>query len=51
MKYTFINRPSVKLDIIEAVGYYKKINTALAHQFLFRIREAKIYIGKKSTSF
>jgi plasmid stabilization system protein ParE len=51
MKYTFVNRPSVKLDIIEAVGYYKKINTALAHQFLFRIREAKFFIGKNTLVF
>lgn len=51
MSYSFINRPSVRFDIIEAVGYYKKINPEIAKQFLFRIREAKAYIARTPHGF
>ncbi len=51
MKYGFVNRPSVKSDIIEATDYYKKINTELAKTFLFRLREAKSYISKTPQGF
>ena len=46
MSYSFVNRPAVRLDIINATDYYKNINPELAKQFLFRIREAKAYIAR-----
>lgn len=46
MIYSFVNRPAVRADIIEATNYYTKINPELAKQFLFRIREAKVYIAR-----
>ena len=51
MSYTFVNRPSVKLDIKEATDYYKKINPELAKQLLFRIREARAYIARNPVGF
>lgn len=51
MSYTFINRPAVQADIINAVDYYKKISPKLAKQFLFRIREAKIAIKRSPLAF
>ena len=38
MSYSFVNRPAVRTDVIEAVKHYKEINPELALQFLFRIR-------------
>jgi len=43
MSYTFVNRPDVRADIINATDYYKNINPELAKQFLFRISKAKAY--------
>jgi hypothetical protein len=51
MIYRFVNRPSVKEDIIEAIDYYKKINPELAKQFLLRLREAKVYILNNPEGF
>ena len=51
MSYAFVNRPSVKNDIIDAVDYYKKINPELPKQFLLRIREAKIFIARSPLGF
>lgn len=51
MSYSFVNRPSVKADITNAVDYYKSINPQLATQFLFRIREAKSYIALMPLGF
>lgn len=51
MSYSLINRPAVKLDIINATDYYKNINPELAKQFLFRIREAKAYIALSPLGF
>lgn len=51
MSYSFVNRPAVKVDIIDATNYYKKINPELAKQFLFRIREAKAYIARSPLGF
>jgi plasmid stabilization system protein ParE len=51
MSYTFVNRPAVRIDIINATDYYKKINPELAKQFLFRIREAKAYIERSPLGF
>ena len=51
MSYSFVNRPAVKTDIIDAINYYKKINPELAKQFLFRIREAKAYIARSPIGF
>jgi len=51
MSYSFVNRPAVRTDIIEATDYYKKINPELAKQFLFRIREAKAYIARSPLGF
>ena len=51
MIYSFVNRPAVRADIIEATNYYTKINPELAKQFLFRIREAKTYIARSPLGF
>ena len=51
MSYSIVNKTAVRVDIIEAVNYYKKINPELTKQFLFRIREAKIYIADSPKSF
>lgn len=51
MSYSFVNRPAVSNDIIDAVDYYKKINPQLAKQFLARLREAKTYIDKSPLGF
>jgi plasmid stabilization system protein ParE len=45
MSYSFVNRPTVKLDIVEATDYYKDISPPLAKQFLSRVREAKAHIA------
>jgi hypothetical protein len=47
----FLNRPAVKTDIIKATDYYKKINSELAKQFLFRIHEAKDFIASTLLGF
>jgi len=41
MTYIFVNRPTIRRDILEAVHYYKKISPELAQLFLKRISEAK----------
>jgi len=51
VKYHFQNRPAVEADVINAVNYYKHISPKLAKQFLFRIREAKIYINRSPLAF
>ena len=51
MSYSFVSRPAVSFDIINATDYYKKINPELAKQFLFRIREAKEHIAKTPIGF
>jgi len=51
MSYSFVNRPAVRFDIIDATDYYKDINPELAKQFLFRIREAKAYIARSPLGF
>jgi plasmid stabilization system protein ParE len=51
VSYIFINKPAVKADIVNAVDYYKNISPKLARQFLFRIREAKIYIKRAPLAF
>jgi hypothetical protein len=51
VNYTFINSPAVSSDIVNAVDYYKHISPKLAKQFLFRIREAKIFIGRSPFGF
>lgn len=51
MSYSFVNRPAVRIDIIDATDYYKKINPELAKQFLYRIREAKTYIARSPFGF
>lgn len=51
MSYSFVNRPAVRADIIDAAIRYKKINPELAKQFLFRIREAKAYIARSPLGF
>jgi plasmid stabilization system protein ParE len=49
--YSFINRPAVKKDLMNAVEYYNKISPKLAKEFLFRIREAKTYINNSPLGF
>ena len=44
MNYKIVYRPFVKTDLQNAVDYYKMISPKLAKEFLFRIKEAKIYI-------
>lgn len=51
MNYSFVNKPAVKLDIIDATNHYKNINTTLAKQFLSRIREAKAFIESNPVGF
>ena len=51
MSYTFVNKPSVGKDIIEATDYYKKNNPKLAKQFLLRIRQAKTHINRSPFGF
>ena len=51
MSYSFVNRPTVRVDIIDATDYYKNINPELTKQFLFRIREAKAYIVRSPLGF
>lgn len=51
MIYNIANSPVVKVDIINAVNYYKHISPKLAKQFLFRIREAKVYIQRSPLAF
>ena len=51
MNYNFVNRPAVEADIFNAFNYYKAISPKLAKQFLFRIREAKVYIGHNPFGF
>jgi hypothetical protein len=51
VKYTFVNNPAVKVDIIEAISYYKSISPELAKQFLFRLKEAKIYVARSPFGF
>lgn len=51
MSYSFVNRPAVQADIINAVSYYKAVSPQLARQFLFRIREAKKYIDRSPLAF
>lgn len=51
MSYALVNRPAVRLDIINATDYYRKINPELGKQFLYRLREAKAYIACSPLSF
>ena len=51
MSYSFVNRPAVRTDVIEAVTHYKNISPDLAMQFLFRIREARAYIARSPLGF
>ena len=51
MSYSLVNSPAVRLDIINATDYYKKISPELAKQFLFRIREAVAYIVRSPLGF
>jgi plasmid stabilization system protein ParE len=51
MSYVFLSRPAVRKDIVDAVDFYKKINPELAKQFLFRLREAKVYIARSPKGF
>ncbi len=51
MIYSFVNRPAVKVDIINAADYYKNISPELAKQFLFRVREAKTFIARTPLGF
>lgn len=51
MKFSILNRPEVRIDIINATDFYKNINPQLAKQFLFRLREAKTYIASSPLSF
>ena len=51
MSYSFVNRPLVKIDIINATTYYKKINPQLPKEFIYRIREAKEFIARSPLGF
>jgi len=41
VKYSVVNRPAVREDILAVIDYYKEISPKLALQFLKRIREAR----------
>ncbi|MFY7811976.1 MAG: type II toxin-antitoxin system RelE/ParE family toxin [Flavobacterium sp.] len=45
MIFRYIYRPFAKIDLKEAVKYYKAISPSLAKDFLLRIREAKKFIS------
>lgn len=51
MSFTFVNIPEVRVDLLNAVDYYKSIDTKLAEQFLFRVKEAKAYITASPLGF
>jgi plasmid stabilization system protein ParE len=51
MTYTFVNRPEVKNDILDAINYYNSINPSLSKQLLVRLREAKKLIAIIPTGF
>lgn len=51
INFTFVNRPTVKVDILSIAGYYNAISKDLAKQFLFRIREAKVAIARSPYGF
>ena len=51
MNYTFVNRPGVRADVVNATDYYKEISPKLAKQFLHRIREAKVHIERTPLGF
>jgi len=51
MNYSLVKRPSVKVDIIDALEYYKGVNPELAKQFLFRVREVRAYIARFPLGF
>lgn len=51
MKYSVVNRPAVREDILAVIDYYKEISPKLAFQFLKRIREARKYIERNPLSF
>ena len=51
MSYSFVNRPHVKIDIINATTYYKKINPQLAKDFIYRLRESKEYVARSPFGF
>ena len=44
MSYSLINRPAVRVDILNAVEYYKAISPELAKKFLSRLKEASVSI-------
>ena len=44
MSYKIVNRPAVRIDLLNAIDYYKAISPDLARKFLSRIREAREYI-------
>ena len=45
MIFRYIYRPFAKIDLKEAVKYYKAISPSLAKDFLLRIRETKKFIS------
>jgi plasmid stabilization system protein ParE len=51
MIYTFVYRPAVKRDVLDAVDYYNKISTDLAQLFLKRVSEAKDLIALNPNAF
>lgn len=51
MIYKIVNKPEVKIDLLEAIQYYKNINSDLAKQFLNRIKEAQFYLSENPDSF
>lgn len=46
MKYKVIYIPIAKVDLENAIKYYKGISSKLAKDFIFRISEGKSYISQ-----
>ncbi len=47
----FVSRPQVRLDLIEATGFYQRVSNDLKLQFLFRVGEARSLIAKNPQFF
>ncbi len=41
MSYVIVNRPLVRIDILDALDYYKKINPDLRSNFFFEFAKLK----------
>lgn len=49
--FSVVSKPAVRVDVLNAVAYYKNIYPELVKQFLFRLREANVYISRTPLGF